>query len=59
MKEAYERKKLGYETIAAEAETHGCKMKVQPVEVGCMGFTGSSAVWLLKEVGMGRQSLPL
>lgn len=39
--EAYEQKSLKYSELAADAEKHGWKTKVYPVEVGCRGFVGS------------------
>lgn len=50
--EAYERKKLRYSHLAAEAEGRGWTVKVRPVEVGCRGFVANSTVRLLKEVGI-------
>ncbi|KAJ8333436.1 hypothetical protein SKAU_G00414440 [Synaphobranchus kaupii] len=60
--EAYERKKLRYANLAAEAEERGWDVKLRPVEVGCRGFVASSTTRLLKEGRpSGRQSknLPL
>lgn len=39
---AYERKRLRYTELAAEAVGHGWKDKVRPVEVCCMGFVAKS-----------------
>lgn len=54
--EAYERKKLRYSHLAAEAEGRGWTVKVRPVEVGCRGFVANSTVRLLKEVGIRGQA---
>uniref|UniRef100_A0A3B3B355 Reverse transcriptase domain-containing protein n=1 Tax=Oryzias melastigma TaxID=30732 RepID=A0A3B3B355_ORYME len=50
--EAYERKKLRYSDLAAEAEDRKWKVRVRPVEVGCRGFVASSTAKLLREVGI-------
>ncbi|KAK7898520.1 hypothetical protein WMY93_019373 [Mugilogobius chulae] len=50
--EAYERKKLRYSQLAAEAEERGWSVLVYPVEVGCRGFVANSTIRLLKEVGI-------
>lgn len=55
IEEVYERKKLGYATLADEAEKRGWKVMVRPVEVGCRGFLASSTKSLLKEVGIRGQ----
>ncbi|XDV11573.1 hypothetical protein PO909_000474, partial [Leuciscus waleckii] len=54
--EAFERKRLRYANLAAEAEGRGWNVKVWPVEVGCRGFVASSTTRLLKEVGIRGQS---
>ena len=54
--EAYERKKLRYAELAADAEQRGWKACVRPVEVGCRGFVGRSATSLLKEMGINGQA---
>ncbi|XP_063325341.1 uncharacterized protein LOC134624301 [Pelmatolapia mariae] len=42
IEETFERKKLRYANLAAEAEDRGWKIKVHPVEVGCRGFVATS-----------------
>ncbi len=54
--EAFERKRLRYADLAAEAEDRGWKVNVHPVEVGCRGFVASSTTRLLKEVGIRGQA---
>ncbi len=54
--EAFERKRLRYADLAAEAEDRGWKVNVHPVEVGCRGFVASSTKMLLKEVGIRGQA---
>ena len=54
--EAFERKRLRYANLAAEAEERGWNVKVWPVEVGCRGFVASSTTRLLKEVGIRGQA---
>ena len=44
VEEAYERKKLRYTELAADAQQRGWKAKVYPVEVGCRGFVASSTI---------------
>lgn len=55
--EAYERKSLKYSELAADAEQHGWKPKVYPVEAGCRGFVGRSTTRLLKDLGIRGQAL--
>ncbi len=55
--EAYERKKLRYIELAADAQQRGWKAKVYPVEVGCRGFVASSSIRLLKDLGIHGQAL--
>lgn len=55
--EAYERKKLRYIELAADAQQRGWKAKVYPVEVGCRGFVASSTIRLLKDLGIHGQAL--
>ena len=50
--EAYERNKLRYAELAAEATQRGWNTKVCPVEVGCRGFVTLSTIRLLKELGI-------
>ena len=57
VEEAYERKKLRYADLGAEAEQRGWKVRFCPVEVGCRGFVARSAVSLLGELGVRGQSL--
>ncbi|KAL3976668.1 homeobox protein Meis3 [Sarotherodon galilaeus] len=56
IEEAFERKKLRYANLAAEAEDRGWKIKVRPVEVGCRGFVASTTAKLLREIGIRRQA---
>ena len=55
--EAYERKKLRYEELGAEAEQRGWKVRICPVEVGCRGFVAKPVVSLLRELGVSGQSV--
>ncbi|KAL3973956.1 proto-oncogene serine/threonine-protein kinase Pim-1 [Sarotherodon galilaeus] len=52
IEEAFERKKLQYANLAAEAEDRSWKIKVRPVEVGCRGFVASITEKLLREIGI-------
>ena len=54
--EAYERKRLKYADIAAEAEQRGWRARVFPVEVGCRGFVATSTTKLLKGMGVRGQA---
>ncbi|TWW81830.1 hypothetical protein D4764_01G0016450 [Takifugu flavidus] len=54
--EAYERKRLRYANLAAEAEGRGWSVKVWPVEVGCRGFVSRTTTKLLKEMGIRGQA---
>lgn len=54
--EAFERKRLRYANLAADAEARGWNVKVWPVEVGCRGFVARSTTRLLKEVGIRGQA---
>ena len=56
LEEAFERKKLRYSNLAAEAEDNGWRVKVRPVEVGCRGFVASTMAKLLREVGVRGQA---
>ncbi|KAG7503419.1 hypothetical protein JOB18_038234 [Solea senegalensis] len=54
---AFERKKLRYANLSAEAEDRGWKAFMHPLEVGlCRGFVASSTTRLLKEVGVRGQA---
>ena len=57
VEEAYERKKLRYTELAAEAQQRGWEAKVYPIEVGCRGFVASSTIKLLKDLGVHGQAL--
>ena len=57
VEEAYERKKLCYAELAAEAKECGWNTKVHPVEVGCRGFVASSTIRLLKDLRSHGQAL--
>ena len=52
VEEAYERKKLRYAELAADAHQNGWKARVCPVEVGCRGFIATSTSRLLREMGV-------
>ena len=52
VEEAYERKKLAYAELGAEAEWKGSKVRVHPVEVGRKSFIARSTVSLLGEMGV-------
>ncbi|XP_036000718.1 C-type lectin domain family 4 member A-like [Fundulus heteroclitus] len=52
IEEAFERKKLRYTNLAAEAQQQGWNVNVRPVEVGCRGFIASSTSRLLREMGV-------
>ena len=52
VEEAYERKKLRYAELVADAQQQGWKAKVRPVEVGCRGFIATSTSRLLREMGV-------
>ena len=55
--EAYERKKLRYVELGAEAEQRELKVRICPVEVGCKGFVAKSIVSSLRELGISGQSV--
>lgn len=55
--EAYERKKLRYTELAADAQHRGWNAQVYPVEVGCRGFVAASTIRFLKDVGIQGQAL--
>ncbi|KAJ8010190.1 hypothetical protein DPEC_G00072420 [Dallia pectoralis] len=55
--EAYERKKLRYTDLAADAQQRGWRAKIYPVEVGCRGFVAFSTTKLLKDLGICGQAL--
>lgn len=57
VEEAYERKKLHYTELAAEAKPCDWNTKVYPIEVGCRGFVASSTIRLLKELRIHGQTL--
>ncbi|MGH0158499.1 UNVERIFIED_CONTAM: hypothetical protein FKN15_039595 [Acipenser sinensis] len=48
--EAYERKKLQYAQLTAEAEQRGWRVQVCPVEVGCQGFVAHSTSRFLRDI---------
>ncbi|XP_078118984.1 uncharacterized protein LOC144525794 [Sander vitreus] len=52
VEEAYERKRLRYAELAADAQQEGWNAKVCPVEVGCRGFVATSTSRLLREMGV-------
>ena len=54
--EAYERKRLKYSDIAAEAKQRGWHVQVLPVEVGCRGFVAMSTIKPLKRMGVREQA---
>jgi len=55
--EAYERKKLRYVELGAEAEQRGWKVRIRPVDVRGRGFVSKSVVSLLRELGISGQSV--
>lgn len=57
MTTAHERKYLKYTELAAECQEAGWKARIHPVEVGCRGFVGRSAVQLLRDVGVAGANL--
>lgn len=57
VQEAFERKKLRYSELAAEAEQQGWNVKICPVEVGCQGFVATSTIRLMKDLGISGQAL--
>lgn len=54
---AYERKKVRYTELAAEAEECGWKSMVHPLEVSSRGFAGRSVSSLLSDLGVRGRSL--
>lgn len=52
VEEAYERKKVRYAELAADARQNGWDAKIRPVEVGCRGFTATLTSRLLREMGV-------
>ncbi len=52
MEAAWERKRLKYDDLAAECREAGLKTIIYPLEVGCRVFVGTSAVHLLRELGV-------
>lgn len=52
VEDVFERKRLKYTELAAEAEQCRWKAKVCPVEIGCRGFVSKSTIRLLKESGV-------
>ena len=57
VEEAFERKKLRYTELAAQAEQRGWRAKICPVEVGCRGFVATSTVRLMRDLGISGQAL--
>lgn len=57
VQEAFEKKKLRYSELAAEAEQQGWSLKISPVEVGCRGFVATSTVRLIRDLGISGQAL--
>ena len=57
IEEAFERKKLRYADLAAEAEQRGWATKIRPVEVGCRGFVAKSTTKLLRDMRFGGRTL--
>lgn len=55
--EAYERKKLHYAEVAAEAEEQGWKVVVRPVEVSCRVCVTGSTSRILREVSVWGQAV--
>lgn len=56
VEEAYERKRLRYADLAADAQQQGWKAFVRPVEVGCRGFIATSTSRFLREMGVRGKS---
>uniref|UniRef100_A0A3B1JD36 Reverse transcriptase domain-containing protein n=1 Tax=Astyanax mexicanus TaxID=7994 RepID=A0A3B1JD36_ASTMX len=54
--EAYERKRLKYSDLKADAEQRGWRAQVLPIEVGCRGFVATSTTKLLKVMGVRGQA---
>ncbi|MGH0136499.1 UNVERIFIED_CONTAM: hypothetical protein FKN15_007901 [Acipenser sinensis] len=54
---AYERKKLRYAQLAAEAEQQGWGFQVYPVEVGCQGFVAHSTTRFVRDIRFSGQEL--
>ena len=57
VEEAYERKKLKYSDLAAEASQNGWKTLIFPVEVGSRGYVATSTTSLLRKMGVRGRSL--
>lgn len=55
--EASERKRLQYAEMVDDAQQHGWKVSVHPLENGCRSFKATSTVKLLKELGILGQTL--
>ncbi|KAL7387592.1 hypothetical protein ABVT39_025839 [Epinephelus coioides] len=55
--EAYERKRLRYAELTAEAQHRSWNTEVHPVEVGCRGFMAASTIRRLRDLGIKGQSL--
>lgn len=53
----FERNKLKFSELATEAEQRGWSAKIYPVEVGCQGFVATSAVKLIRDLGISGQAL--
>ncbi|XP_016133791.1 nucleolar protein 10-like [Sinocyclocheilus grahami] len=54
---AYEFKRLKYSDLVAECRDGGWTATILPVEVGCRGFVGKSAIQLLRAAGTTEVSL--
>ncbi len=54
---AHEFKRLKYSDLAVECREGGWTTTIHPVEVGCRGFVGKSAIQLLRAAGTTRISL--
>ena len=54
MEEAFERKKLRYAELAAEAEQRGWRTQLCPLEVGCRA---TSTIRLMRDLAVGGQAL--
>lgn len=54
MEAAWERKRLKYADLAREA---GWRTTIYPLEVGCRGFVGTSAVQLMRDLRVAGGSL--
>ncbi len=57
VQEDFERKKLRYTKLAAEAEQRGWRAKICTAEVRCQGFVATPTVRLMKDLGISGRAL--